>query len=74
MTMTAMATQNLLDDPAFVTLFTTIVAVRFLVPLAIFRWPLPGIIASLVIVTAYDRYRPVYDHRRAQAAADASAH
>lgn len=37
------------DDPKFQTLFLVVLLARFITPLFIFRWPLPAIIASLVI-------------------------
>jgi hypothetical protein len=40
------------SDPTFVAAFTVILLARFLVPLTIFRWPLPGILACLVIDAA----------------------
>ncbi len=37
------------SDPGFVALFGAVVLARFLLPLTIFRWPLPGVVACLVL-------------------------
>ncbi len=37
------------SDPKFVAVFGVVLAARFFVPFTIFRWPLPGILACLII-------------------------
>ncbi|MCB0879677.1 MAG: hypothetical protein KDC46_11960 [Thermoleophilia bacterium] len=40
------------SDPLFVTVFTVVLLSRFLLPLTIIRWPLPGVVACLVLDAA----------------------
>lgn len=37
------------EDPAFVTLFGAVLLVRFVLPFTVLRWPLPGIVACLIV-------------------------
>jgi hypothetical protein len=37
------------SDPTFVAVFSVVLVARFVVPFTVFRWPLPGIVACLVI-------------------------